>query len=496
VHGLPSWPAQPDWQQLEDGARLKAEQRAFENAWDRRYEDKKTLVFGTDFDWVVLGVSLGAIPHVCREFLEHNTRWRDMVDHVKTVPTQCFQLWMNEDIASLGWHEPPPTLSGFVKPFDTWADMTHLVTAEAWDSNPKSLAYFCSVLPEGPPPNLSTGAYPLEQRERVRQNAISFLNQHVGHLWPQARESSGAFRWDLLADPNGDRESGRAGEDRFSTQFWTANVNPTDRYVLSLPGTVKDRVSPLDDTYDNLTVAGDWTECGLNLGCVEAAVMSGRLAAHRVSQTPRLDEIFGYTARKPGNDRRSAVNCFYTQLFADESVRQFYGDSGFANLGYWRAATTDAAEASNWLVDEILAQIPTVGSRVLDVACGEGGSTHRLAEYVSPAAITAIGISHDQLTAARKRAPEVASPEWTLRISDLRTRPSTRSCASRRRFISTRVRTFSRRRFVSSNRGIPGVVGSADGVGDSARTRRKPRPHTTCIPGVARTLRVRRHRLV
>jgi len=57
------------------------------------------------------------------------------------------------------------------------------------------------------------------------------------------------------------------------------------------------------------------------------------------------------------------------------------------------------------LVDEILAQIPTVGSRVLDVACGEGGSTHQLAEYVSPAAITAIGISHDQLTAARKRAP-------------------------------------------------------------------------------------------
>jgi uncharacterized protein with NAD-binding domain and iron-sulfur cluster/ubiquinone/menaquinone biosynthesis C-methylase UbiE len=405
VHGLPCWPAEPDWQQLEDGARLKTEERAFENAWDRRYEEKKELAFGKDFDWVVLGVGLGVIPQVCRDFLDRDARWRSMVDHVKTVSTQCFQLWMKNDLASLGWQEPPPTLSGFVKPFDTWADMTHLVPAEDWASSPKAIAYFCSALPEGPPPDLSTAAYPFEQRERVRQNAISFLNQHIVHLWPEAGESSGAFRWNLLADPSGDPEDGSVGEDRFSTQFWTANVNPTDRYVQSLPGTVEYRISPLDDTYDNLTVAGDWTECGLNLGCVEAAVMSGRLAAHRVSRQPRLEEIFGYTSRKPTVDKRSAVNGFYGQLFADQLLREFYGDSGFANLGYWRANTTDAAAASNSLVEEVLAQIPTVGSRVLDVACGEGGSTHRLAGYVSPSAITAIGISQDQLKAARQRAP-------------------------------------------------------------------------------------------
>ena len=417
VHGLPCWSAEPDWQQLEDGARLKNEERAFENAWDRRYEDKKELVFGKDFDWVVLGVSLGVIPQVCRDFLDRDARWREMVDHIKTVSTQCFQLWMKNDIASLGWHEPPPTLSGFVKPFDTWADMTHLVPTEDWGSSPKAIAYFCSVLPEGPPPDLSTAAYPAEQRERVRQNAISFLNRHIVHLWPKAGQSSGAFRWNLLADPSGDPEDSRAGEDRFSTQFWTANVNPTDRYVLSLPDTVRYRISPLDDAYDNLTVAGDWTECGLNFGCVEAAVMSGRLAAHRLSQKPGLEEIFGYTSRKPTVDKRSAVNGFYGQIFADPILREFHGDSGFANLGYWRANTTDAAAASNCLVEEVLAQIPTVDGRVLDVACGEGGSTHRLAGYVSPSAITAIGISHDQLTAARRRAP--GSSFFRMDASDL-----------------------------------------------------------------------------
>ena len=81
---------------------------------------------------------------------------------------------------------------------------------------------------------------------------------------------------------------------RFESQFWTANVNPSDRYVLALPGTLKYRISPLDNTYDNMTIAGDWTDCGFTEGCVEAAVMSGRLAAHAISGLPHLDDIIGY----------------------------------------------------------------------------------------------------------------------------------------------------------------------------------------------------------
>ena len=83
-------------------------------------------------------------------------------------------------------------------------------------------------------------------------------------------------------------------EARFDSQYWAANVNPSDRYVLMLPGTLRYRISPLDNTYDNLTIAGDWTDCGYNAGCVEAAVMSGRLAAHAISLWPPLEEITGY----------------------------------------------------------------------------------------------------------------------------------------------------------------------------------------------------------
>jgi hypothetical protein len=64
--------------------------------------------------------------------------------------------------------------------------------------------------------------------------------------------------------------------------------------VLSLPGTLCYRISPLDTRYDNLTIAGDWTDCGFNEGCVEAAVMSGRLASHALSEWPPLEQIVGY----------------------------------------------------------------------------------------------------------------------------------------------------------------------------------------------------------
>jgi hypothetical protein len=177
------------------------------------------------------------------------------------------------------------TLSGFVEPFDTWADMHHLLRHEAWPRTPRGLAYFCSVLPDAP-------GSPADQHERVRANAVRFLDRDVGHLWPKARLPSGGFAWELLATPPGWR--GRNGPARFASQYWTANVNPSDRYTLALPGSARYRISPLDPTYDNLTVCGDWTDCGFNSGCVEAAVMSGRLAAHALSRAPSLADIVGF----------------------------------------------------------------------------------------------------------------------------------------------------------------------------------------------------------
>ena len=54
-------------------------------------------------------------------------------------------------------------------------------------------------------------------------------------------------------------------------------------------------VQILDRSVLNATVAGDWTACGLDAGCVEAAVMSGMLAVHAITgDEPSLNSIVGY----------------------------------------------------------------------------------------------------------------------------------------------------------------------------------------------------------
>jgi uncharacterized protein with NAD-binding domain and iron-sulfur cluster len=295
VGGLPCWPAGPDHDQLEGGDALRASGWDPESFWDPRRAAARTLRVGDDFDLVVLGVGLGAIPHVCREIVARDRRWQAMTERVATVATQAFQLWLHADLAELGWPGPSPSVTGFAKPFDTWADMPQLIDAEDWHHPPRSIAYFCGTLAL-PPGTPDDPGLPAAQRERVRRSAIAFLDQQIRPLWPRAVRPGGGFRWELLADAaaGGAGAPATAGPERFATQFWTANVNPSDRYVQSLPGSFAYRISPLDNTYDNLTVAGDWTACGLNLGCVEAAVISGRLAAHAISQRPALADIIGY----------------------------------------------------------------------------------------------------------------------------------------------------------------------------------------------------------
>jgi uncharacterized protein with NAD-binding domain and iron-sulfur cluster len=293
IHNLPSWPIQPDYAQLVGGRSLARDGRSFEAIWEKGRAGNKRLSVARDFDFVILGLGIGALPGVAAELIEREPRWRDMVREVKTVPTQAFQLWMQKDSSELGWKGSETNVSGFVHPFDTWADMSHLIPEESWRIAVKSIAYFCSVLPDLAPDSSSvTQDFCLQQDETVRNNAIRFLNNDVRALWPRAAGGDGAFRWDLLAGE--DQSSAEASQCRFDSQFWKANVNPTDRYVQSLPGSIVYRVSPLDMAFDNLTIAGDWTATGLDSGCIESAVISGLLAAHAISQKPLLKEIIGY----------------------------------------------------------------------------------------------------------------------------------------------------------------------------------------------------------
>lgn len=291
VNDLPCWPSEPDYDQLTNGVALQKSDWNPETRWGRKRGKAKTLEVGRDFDFAVLATGLGEVPVVAEELLAASADWRQMVDKMGTVATQAFQVWLDAPMEELGWTLPQINISGYVEPFDTWADMRQLGPAEDWKSEPQTIAYFCSVLPDSDLPTAKdqrAGAH-----ETVRQNAVDFLTNHVGHFWPGAVDDDG-FRWSLLSHQKEGRTKPPEGEARFDTQFWQANVNPTERYVLSLPGSLKYRISPLEQHFDNLTIAGDWTDCSHYAGCVEAAVMSGLLASHALSTSPPLQDIIAY----------------------------------------------------------------------------------------------------------------------------------------------------------------------------------------------------------
>ena len=282
VDGLPSWPAEPLTDQL--AAPLGADS---EYLWaDPPGPMPVALRRGADFDIAILGVSLGMVPYVAGELVQSNQRWRAMVDHVGTVPTQALQLWLSPTQQELGFEHDDVTISGFVEPFDTWAAMNHILEFESWpDDGPQTLAYFCNALQTHQPPDVAGQAAALEQ---VRLNSVHFLDHHVRQFWPLATDIfPDRFRWSTLYVG----ESEAVGPDRLQEQYMRANLDPSDQYVQALPGTAMFRMRTDETGYDNLLVTGDWIDTGLNAGCLEAAVMAGMQTANALLPPHRRVEI-------------------------------------------------------------------------------------------------------------------------------------------------------------------------------------------------------------
>jgi uncharacterized protein with NAD-binding domain and iron-sulfur cluster len=289
VRGLPCFPAAPLTDQLAD-ADTDDPHHAFESYWsDRPDAEQRVLRRGTDFDTVVLAIPVGMAGIICRELIDDRREWREMVTNVRTVATQALQLWLRDDEPTLGWNRPGTTVTGFLRPFETWASMPQVIDAEDWpaDDRPGTIAYFCSSLAAPWPADRDDTSYPRRYHDLVHGNAERFVTDDLAHLLPGVRRD-GEFRWDLLC---GADAGGPAGLD---SQFWVANVDPSDRYVQAVAGSDPFRLRSDESGYDNLFLAGDWTDCGMNAGCIEAAVLSGLQAANAVLGRSRRHGIVGH----------------------------------------------------------------------------------------------------------------------------------------------------------------------------------------------------------
>ncbi|HEU0318203.1 MAG TPA: NAD(P)-binding protein [Solirubrobacteraceae bacterium] len=297
VDGLPCWPLEPQWDQLVDGVWFRDEPADFE--WPseavRARERPFAIEAGRDYDDVILAISIAALPPICAELIAADPAWAAAVEKVETVRTQALQVWLAKSPAELGFAVAGRPICGWryteESPLNVWGDFTELVPMEHWspDGTPVSLGYFCSTMPDDAPTD------PLPDQAaanaRVRANALELLRHGVPVLLPGVLDAAGEFRWDLLVDP---RSPPGEGPDRLDAQWIRGNVLATERYVLSVVGSSRHRLPAHDPAGPaNLYLAGDWTACTINAGCMEAATISGMLCSNALCGYPPRAAIVG-----------------------------------------------------------------------------------------------------------------------------------------------------------------------------------------------------------
>jgi uncharacterized protein with NAD-binding domain and iron-sulfur cluster len=264
-NGHKVWPAAPLYDQLEDGANLSALGDDLESAWaPDRGAPRIVLQRGGQFDDVILGISVGALPDITADLRARKPRWAEMLASAATVPVAGVQLWSRRTAAEMGCPPPAALVTAYAQPFATWCDMSFLLAREVAANPPlRHLAYVCGPLP----PQAPQGGvnFPRAQADRVAAASDSWLDHALAHLMPGAM-SAGAVAADFGVE-----------------RYIRANASPSDHYVLSPPGSISKRLKPDASGVGNLYLAGDWTKNGLDAGAFEAAVMSGRQCARALT---------------------------------------------------------------------------------------------------------------------------------------------------------------------------------------------------------------------
>jgi uncharacterized protein with NAD-binding domain and iron-sulfur cluster len=275
VKGLPCWPSEPRYDQLDpaDAHALRKQHinlESFWSPWNTHADERSiTLRVDDDYDDVIVGIPPAMLLHLLSDRIKALPRWRDMLAHVQSAQTQSTQLWFHPTLDDLGWTLEPPVLGGFVEPLSTWADMSHLLEREQWtgDAPPQSLAYFTGPMEDAPDiPPATDHEFPDREYQRAVQTAGSWLDQYARTLWPDAVMPDGSLNRALLA-----------------SAFYRANIDPNERYVLSVVGSSRYRLAADEGGLDNLYLAGDWLRTVINAGCVEAAVSSGLAAGQALA---------------------------------------------------------------------------------------------------------------------------------------------------------------------------------------------------------------------
>jgi uncharacterized protein with NAD-binding domain and iron-sulfur cluster len=296
VKGLPCWPSAPDFGQLDPAQAALMQEHGVDleswwSDWPALHQQAmgaplptRVLARGVDFDHVVCGLPIDSLAAAAPRLVEGSAALRAAAGKLRTVATQAYQVWLDRPLSDLGWSYQPegqePILTNFSMPYDTWAPMSQVLPHEDWPAGatPRTVHYFCGAMAMAEYPVQSDHGFQARATALAKAAAVEQLEGRIGAIWPAA---ASGFPWQWLVDP-----AGGGGSARFDRQYWRANVDPAERYVLSVSGSSRYRPTSAGTGYANLYLAGDWLRTGLDSGCVEAAVMGGMQASRALSGYP------------------------------------------------------------------------------------------------------------------------------------------------------------------------------------------------------------------
>ncbi len=350
----------------------------FESDWaDTTGSTPRTLRAGTDFDYVVLGIPVGALKAVAPELVAASSLWRAMVDTLRTVRTQSVQVWVKRDERQMQWMDETHVMTDvYADPFNSIADMYQTLPREPWpDADaPGGVVYFSTAMPDDPKePPKPNPKYPPTQDAVVEGSWRGWMKQF----------ERGPFGW--LA----------AGEDLAIRSLYTrANIDGDARYVLSVAGSPATRIWPEATGFSNLYIAGDWTKSMLDLGCAENATASGMRAGDALAAViERGDSAYiempGMPVFPPPYRQKDITLCQLLldsttsnmQRILDQYLNPLAGPHKFRALGKWVVFQMGYIAVNNGAApDTNFGTAPETSATFL-VPCGRLGGSNKCLEF-------------------------------------------------------------------------------------------------------------------
>ena len=131
----------------------------------------------------------------------------------------------------------------------------------------------------------------------VQQNSKMWLQSQTAWFFPLVANPP-EFPAGIKLEVLWSEMPGATDDERLAQQYYRANVEPSDRWTLSLPNTSRTRLEVDGSGYENLYLAGDWVKMEINVGYTDGAMTSGLRAAQALMRKLGITPIHTYSDSK------------------------------------------------------------------------------------------------------------------------------------------------------------------------------------------------------